>query len=151
MKKYDPSLPAKFLQKNGAETLKVGPLQKIYIPETRSEIIKKNDHTLWCSVFYGLKDLFRKDVDITFAYGRRVCDTVKAEFNCYGFFTSDELPRYGITRADKRAIYQQLGEDLKSKNLVTIYAYPEEIATKIRTFLIGYFTNEIENYKPEIV
>lgn len=140
---YDKGLPNKILTANNRQTLLVGSLQKVTIPETKSGIILNNDNILWCAKFDGLEGLFRKDIENTFAYGRRVCDTVKDIFQNYGFFTSDELPRYGITRKNIRELFNQVDKEKQDGVLVAIFAYDQETSLHIRKFLVDHFRKEL--------
>jgi Glu-tRNA(Gln) amidotransferase subunit E-like FAD-binding protein len=142
---YDPNLPNCILKKNNRLTLKLSGLQKVVITNTNSNIIRNNNNILWCCCFFGLEGLFRKDKNDTFAYGRRVCDNVKETFNNEGFFTSDELPRYGITRSNTREIFQQMDKEKNDGTLIAIFAYNEETSRKILRYLINHLSNEVQN------
>jgi Glu-tRNA(Gln) amidotransferase subunit E-like FAD-binding protein len=95
-------------------------------------------------LFYGLEGLFRKDHPDSLAYGRHLCDQVRLTFGCHGFFTSDELPRYGITRGDTRNIFMHMEKEELDGNLIVFCAYQEVVAARIRAFLIAHFRQEIE-------
>ena len=83
----------------------------------------------------GLAGLFRKDRGPSKALGRALCDEVKDRFGCRGFLTSDELPRYGIGRAARRAILAAV--DAGPTDCVIVYAYPEAPARTIDAYLHG--------------
>lgn len=113
-------------------------LMLVELPETRSRIIQRNDHRLYCAVYYHLKGLFRKDREETRIFGRHVCDAVAARMKNRGFFTSDERPRYGISYgiAEKEyaAIFEQTGAD-EQQDLIAMFAYPKQEAQKTKEFL----------------
>ncbi|MFW5703866.1 MAG: hypothetical protein ACOCXQ_03440 [Patescibacteria group bacterium] len=133
----------RILQENKTTNPTFGELQKVELTETSSEIILKNGGQLWCFTGYGLENLFRKDRDDTFVFGRQKCDMVKDHFSCFGFFTTDELPRYGIKRRDAREIWRQMGKEKDDTNLIFIMAYDYDLSKQIRSFLIEHLQKEI--------
>lgn len=137
----------KILAKNAQQTLSFKKLQSFDLKNTQSQIVKDNHDMLFGFVIHGLEGLFRKDVEETRIYGRRVCDLVKVEFNCSGFFTSDELPRYGITKLELTSLYQQTQCQPNDGNLIVLMAYDEALSTKIRDYLIHHLEQEF-NQKP---
>ena len=92
-----------------------------------------NQSLVWCRRYEGLAGLFRKDRGPSKELGRALCDEVKRRFGCEGFLTSDELPRYGIGRDSRRVI--QVAAGASNGDCVVVYAYPEELARQIDTFL----------------
>ncbi len=131
------------LEKNNATTVQFGPLQQIFFPETRSELIKENGSMLWAFTGSGLEGLFRKDKEDTFAYGKKRCAMVKEEFSCGGFFTTDELPRYGISRQNIREIFQQMNKEKGDGTLIFLLSYDKQMSTTIREFVITQLSSEI--------
>jgi Glu-tRNA(Gln) amidotransferase subunit E-like FAD-binding protein len=136
------------LHNNGYDTVEVSALVPVSFPDTRSGILGANGSMAWCCTFGGLEGLFRKDQDLPRAYGRHLCDLVKVTFDCGGFFTSDELPRYGITRAEIRYLYQTMRVQPGSGVLIAIFAYDEALSARIRGFLIDYFAQEVRRTRP---
>ena len=101
--------------------------------DSRSLIVAANNHRVWCVAYPGLAGLFRKDTPPNRAFGRALCDDVKDRFDCGGFFTSDELPRYGITERELAAIRAEVGAS--EADCVMIYAYPKGFAGLVDDFL----------------
>lgn len=116
-------------------------LKKIIIEESKSQIILNNHNILYCYVVNNFEGLFRKDRPDTFRYGRAVCDEIKNHFKCNGFFTSDELPKYGITRKEKRFIAEKMNQ--KQGDLIIILSYNQSKAQKIIKYLIKIFNYQI--------
>ncbi len=80
----------------------------------------------------GLKGLFRKDIEETRVFGRRICDKVAAIMNNHGFFTTDELPNYGLSEREKESIFRQTNADSQD-DLVVIFAYAAEESKASKT------------------
>ena len=131
------------LQDNDQQYVTATELQVVRFDETRSGILQNNGSMAHCFILTGIEGLFRKDQEPTLKYGRRVCDLVKDAFDCGGFFTSDELPRYGITRAEKRHMFAEMGKEAGDGNLVIMCAYDYKLSTRIRDYLIAYFQQEM--------
>ena len=139
------------LANNGQEIISASPLVAVQFEDTKSGILENNHNMAYCFVLSGIEGLFRKDREPTLRYGRGVCDKVKDDFNCAGFFTSDELPRYGITRAERRYLLDVMGTESGDGNLVVMLAYPHEMAVQIRQYLINHFDSELTpQYYPEL-
>ena len=131
------------LQKNNQDYVTATPLQAVQFDDTRSGILKNNGSMAYCFVLTGIEGLFRKDQEPSLKYGRRVCDLVKDEFDCGGFFTSDELPRYGISRQEKRHLFAEMGKETGDGDLVIMCAYDYDLSVRIRDYLIRYFEGEM--------
>lgn len=71
-------------------------LVSIKFSRTKSHIVQSNGNIVYCANYRGLKKLFRKDIEETRVFGRRICDTVATIMRNHGFFTTDELPNYGL-------------------------------------------------------
>lgn len=128
---------------NGQEFITASPLLAVSFEDTKSGILENNNKMAYCFTLSGIEGLFRKDREPSLKYGRGVCDSVKDAFDCDGFFTSDELPRYGISRAERRYLLDTMGTQAGDGNLVVMLAYPHNLAVKIRDYLIKYFDAEI--------
>ena len=126
------SLVRATLWHNGARSLQRGPLLAVRL-ESPSRIVATNHSLVWCSSYTGLAGLFRKDRGPSKELGRALCDEVKQRFGCEGFLTTDELPRYGISRASRRAI--QTAARASSADCVVVYAYAEDVARDIDDYL----------------
>ncbi len=132
------------LQANGVQEFSSGPLVRVEFASTHSAILINNQAVAYCSLFTGLEGLFRKDIEASLLYGRELCDLVKATFITAGFFTSDELPRYGITRSEIRHLYTQMGKQKRDGNLIILFAYDQHVAERERQFLCEYFQAELD-------
>jgi len=108
-------------------------LIEVKLPLTKSHIIRENNFTIYCSVYTGLRGSFRKDVEETKKFGRKICDEIKNKLKNDGFFTSDELPNYGITKAEIRAIFEKTKAG--KSDLVAIFAYDRINAQKTKDCL----------------
>lgn len=129
-----PSLVTVTLRRNGATTLARGPLVEVSLGGA-SRIVALNGSRVWCARYPGLAGLFRKDRGPSKELGRALCDEVRDRFHCQGFFTTDELPRYGLDRSARRDILAATGAG--SADCVVIYAYPELPARAIDLYLHG--------------
>jgi Glu-tRNA(Gln) amidotransferase subunit E-like FAD-binding protein len=98
-----------------------------------SRIVAENGSVVWCARYPGLAGVFRKDRGPSKELGRALCDEVKARFACGGFLTTDELPRYGIGRAERRAILAAAGAG--SADCVIVYAHPRPLARSIDEYV----------------
>jgi Glu-tRNA(Gln) amidotransferase subunit E-like FAD-binding protein len=127
-----PSLIRTTLWRNGAQSIQRESLTAVRV-ESLSRIIVDNDSVVWCRTYRGLAGLFRKDRGPSKEFGRALCDEVKERFGCDGFLTTDELPRYGISRSSRRAIMS--AARASSGDCVVLYAYPEHLAEEIDEYL----------------
>ena len=106
---------------------------EVRLPSTKSQIISQNKGLVYCSVYKGLRGLFRKDIEETREFGRRICDSVKEKLGNNGFFTSDELPNYGISEEEKAKIANEAGAG--ADDLVAIVVYDKEESKKTKELL----------------
>ena len=106
----------------------------IVFSNTKSRIVKSNGNLIYCAKYRGLKGLFRKDIEETRVFGRRICDTVAVKMENHGFFTTDELPNYGLSEREKEIILEQTNADSEC-DLVIIFAYDIEKAKASKTVL----------------
>lgn len=120
-----PSLVRAALARHGVRALTRGPLVEVELA-TASAIVAENGGRVWCVRYPGLAGVFRKDRGPSKALGRALCDEVKERFACGGFLTTDELPRYGIGRAARRAILDATGAG--PADCVVVYAHPGPLA-----------------------
>ncbi|MGQ0793316.1 MAG: GAD domain-containing protein [Deltaproteobacteria bacterium] len=112
---------------SGAKQIIYSDLVSITLPRSKSRIVRNNGDQVHCALYRGIKGLFRKDVGETRAFGRGICDKVAAAMNNRGFFTSDELPNYGISESERDAIVNRLAAD-PEEDLILIFAYGGEEA-----------------------
>jgi|SRR5690606_41713066 len=131
------------LKHNISSKLETSELTKINLKGTNSQIIKENNSLIYCAKFKNLEGLFVKEKPKTRRFGRYLCDLVKVTFNCHGFFTSDELPRYGLSRPYIKKIFEKMNKKEGDGNLLIIYAYNFETSNTINQFLINYLQEKI--------
>lgn len=122
----------------------------VELPNTKSRIIQKNNHKVYCAKYPMYKGLFRKDIDETKKFGRMICDRVARKMNNFGFFTSDERPKYGIsyglTEEEYDYILEQISAD-EDHHLVVMFAYPEKEALETLTFFENMLRKSYLDYK----
>ncbi len=105
----------------------------VTLPYTKSRIVQKNDNQLFCEIYKNKRGWFRKDVKETKIFGRKVCDEVGQRLGNNGFFTSDELPKYGISEVEFNYI---LGCVKPVENdLVVFFAYSDREAKEANKVL----------------
>jgi len=108
-------------------------LIKINLPNSKSNIIQKNKGVIYCSKYKGLKGLFGKGAIETERFGRKICDIVKERMNNQGFFSSDELPNYGIKGSEFKIILKKIKAD--KNDLIVFFAYGKKEAKKTKDLL----------------
>lgn len=110
-------------------------LKRVYLPFSKSRIVVDNGYILYCSCYTDIKGLFRKGNNYkeTTLFGRIVCDEVKATCENNGFFTTDELPAYGISEKETITILES--NNAFENDLVVCFAYNEAEATKTKETL----------------
>lgn len=108
-------------------------LIEIELPKTKSQIVQENKDMIYCSVYKGLRGLFRKDVEETRKFGRKICDAVKEKLDNDGFFTTDELPNYGVGGEEKETILKETKAE--KDDLVAVFVYDEDEARKTKNLL----------------
>jgi len=118
-------------------------MQLITFKDTHSLLLQNNGNMLYAVVCKGLVGLFCKEVESSRVWGREVCDKVKAAMGNKGFFSSDELPRYGITRAEKRYLYAQCKAD--AADLILLYAYSQQEAIDTHTCVREYVQARVKD------
>jgi Glu-tRNA(Gln) amidotransferase subunit E-like FAD-binding protein len=100
-------------------------LRKLNLPHTNSRILIENKHIIYCTCYYKLGGLFKKGENHkgTTLFGRIICDQIKETRQNRGFFTTDELPSYGISELEKKSILAIF--DARERDLVACFAYNE--------------------------
>jgi Glu-tRNA(Gln) amidotransferase subunit E-like FAD-binding protein len=121
--------------------IKSSELIEVRLPSTKSRIVKENNGIIYCSVYKELKGSFRKDVEGTKKFGRKICDEVKQNLSTQGFFTSDELPNYGLNKRDTEIILRET--QAAQNDLVVIFAYGKIESQKAKEFLDGLLRKSV--------
>ena len=133
-----------------AETISPSVLYLVKLPDTKSRIIQNNNYRVYCAKYPLYKGLFRKDIDDTKKFGRMLCDKVAKKMNNFGFFTSDERPRYGISyglsEEEFDFIFEQISAD-EDHHLVVMFAYPEREALETQTYFENMLRKEYLDYQ----
>ena len=132
-----------------AETISPSVLYLVKLPNTKSRIIQKNNYQVYCSKYPNYNGLFRKDIEETREFGRMFCDNVAEKMNNFGFFTTDERPKfgvsYGITEEEYDYIREQVSAD--DHHLVVMFAYPEREALETQTYFENMLRKTYLDYK----
>lgn len=118
------------------ETIYPSVLYLVKLPGTKSKIIQNNNNSIYCAKYPYYKGLFRKDISETKKFGRMFCDNVAGKMSNFGFFTSDEPPKYGISYGITEKEYDYVLEQIEADeehHLVVMFAYPEREALKTMT------------------
>ena len=126
------SLVRATLWRNGLRGVERGRLVAVEL-DSPSRIVTASRSIVWCRRYDGLAGLFRKDRGPSKELGRALCDEVKRRFDCDGFLTTDELPRYGISRESRRVIVA--AAEARIGDCVAVYAYPEGLARDVDEYL----------------
>ncbi|MEU4253073.1 hypothetical protein AB0F15_37315 [Amycolatopsis sp. NPDC026612] len=122
------------------DEVSAGKVVSLLLPAVSSLIVRKNNGVAHCFSLRGLAGLFRKDAPDTLEFGRRHCDLIKKEFDCEGFFTTDELPRYGLDLDDGNYLHLHSGAD-PDTDVTVVTLYTRSMAIRIRDRL----TQELSN------
>jgi len=121
---------------NGTPGPEVISLTEISLEGTKSKIVQANKSKLYAISIRGFEGLFRKDSDLPRRFGRQVCDFVKEAKQSEGFFTSDELPKYGLSRPETRIINEHMGKTDGDGYLIVLCAYPKDQSIEILNFVV---------------
>jgi Glu-tRNA(Gln) amidotransferase subunit E-like FAD-binding protein len=116
------------LERNGRRTLERDDMVEVRLA-SGSRIVQRNGGVLRGVRYPGLEGLFRKDEALPRRFGRSMCDHIRREFSSGGFFTTDELPRYGLGPQELAAIRAAAGAG--PGDLVVLYAYSAARAARI--------------------
>lgn len=116
---------------------KAGPLVGLRLEEYSSRILSRTGGMLHAFSIEGRAGAFSKDKESSRAFGRRLCDKVRREFNCPGFFTTDELPRYGLTVEDRGTIFRLYRKADRDRDVIVLMTYDRSLSERIRGFLLG--------------
>ncbi len=125
-------------------------LYLVKLPHSKSKIIQNNNYRIYCAKYPNYKGLFRKDITETKKFGRVFCDNVAQKMKNFGFFTSDERPKYGIsygiTEKEYDYILEQISAD-EEHHLVVMFAYPEREALETKTYFENMLRKKYLNYQ----
>ena len=105
----------------------------IDVPRTKSHLIANNGYKVYASLLPKLGGLFSKNSSNGLAFCTELCALVRKECNCGGFFTSDEIPRYGVSRSDLKVIQTVVG--WRYGDLIFLYCYSLEAAKAVDQFV----------------
>ena len=132
------------------ETISPSVLYLVKLPNTKSRIIQKNNYQVYCAKYPMYMGLFRKDIEDSKIFGRRLCDKVAKKMKNFGFFTSDERPKYGISYGLSEEEYDYILETVsadENHHLVVMFAYPEKEALETKTFFENMLRKEYLDYQ----
>jgi Glu-tRNA(Gln) amidotransferase subunit E-like FAD-binding protein len=116
-----------------------GPLRYVLLPNSRSQIVKDSDGGVWLFNIPGRKGWFLKGNDEeeeSHRRGRLLCRDVRDEYDCGGFLTTDELPRYGLGWRDREKLFKEYEGADPHRDVLVVLAYREQaMAEKIREYI----------------
>jgi Glu-tRNA(Gln) amidotransferase subunit E-like FAD-binding protein len=122
----------------GPGSIVAGPLHQLSLPLSRSRILAATGGRLWAFSIAGGRGWFSKDDEVSLRRGRALCDRIIRRFDCAGFFTTDELPRYGLSRADRAALLAAYPDCDQTRDVLVLLAYADRmLATDIRAELVA--------------
>ncbi|MEW2557541.1 hypothetical protein [Streptomyces griseorubiginosus] len=107
------------------------------LPDSSSRILAQTDGMLHGFCIRNGKGMFSKEHDVSRAFGRKWCDRVREEFDCAGFFTTDELPRYGLTTDDSETLFLLYRKADINTDVLVLITYEIGLAQRIRAFLVA--------------
>lgn len=126
---------ARIAARHGTSELAAGPVVSMLLPVQNSLIVRKNKCVAHCFTIAGVAGLFRKGSPDTRALGRHFCDMTKTSLSCQGFFTTDEIPMYGLGVDDKAYINYHAGADA-DRDVTVLTLYTRALATQVRKLLV---------------
>jgi len=107
------------------------PIHASLLLDTDSTLVAANNGAIHSFVIRNAGGLFRKDSDEPRQFGRYYCDLVKAKHNNSGFFTTDELPRYGLSAGLRPKILEPFGGDVElDVGVISVYRRMESLAVR---------------------
>lgn len=119
-------------------TVAAGPLRQLSLPRCGSRLLSATGGRLWVFGLPGGRGWFSKEDDGSLRRGRELCDDVIRTFACPGFFTTDELPRYGFSRADRATLFADYPGCDSTRDVLVLLAYDNRMLTEgIRSHLIA--------------
>lgn len=122
----------------GPAGIVAGPLRELSLPGSRSRILAATGGRLWAFSLVDGRGWFSKDDEVSLRRGRDLCDRIIRRFDCAGFFTTDELPRYGLNRADRAALLAAYDDCDQTRDVLVLLAYADRmLATDIRAELVA--------------
>jgi Glu-tRNA(Gln) amidotransferase subunit E-like FAD-binding protein len=107
-----------------ARDLTAGELRRLWLPDTRSRILARTGGHLWAFAVHGGRGLFSKEEPESRRRGRALCDMIIERYACDGFFTTDELPRYGLGRRDRDRLLADYGAN-NNRDVLVLLAYDD--------------------------
>ena len=115
---------------------RAGPLVAVLLAGSSSQLLTPSRGLLSVFSLAGMHGAFSKERPDTRQFGRNLCDAVRREFTCAGFFTTDELPRYGLTTEDAGRLFRLYRGADPARDVLVVMTYPRPLAARIRRFLV---------------
>lgn len=125
-----------------------GPLRQVPLPQSRSRILAGSHGLVWVFNLPRRKGWFSKDPEggVSWWRGRRLCDEVIKTFQCDGFLTTDELPRYGFSSKDRDALFRAYSGANPDRDVLVVLAYDDRnLAGKIREHIVKGLSGDKES------
>lgn len=101
-----------------------------------SEILSQSMGMVHAFAVHEGRGAFSKENQESRRAGRRLCDLVRREFDCAGFFTTDELPRYGLTEEDRNTLFRLYRKASADRDVLVLTTYNRGLSERIRDFLL---------------
>jgi len=117
-------------------TVHGGPLIAVLAPRSSSQILVPTRGLLHVFSLAGTKGLFSKEYDDTRAFGAGLCGEIRETFDCEGFFTTDELPRYGLNIEDRKVFFALYRDADEGEDTLVLMNYRRQLAEKVRGYMI---------------
>ncbi len=115
-----------------------GPLLRVALPRSRSRILARSRGLVWVFNLPGRKGTFSKEHEESRQLGRNLCDAVIKEFDCGGFLTTDELPRYGFSWDDRDTLFRAYSGADPDRDVLVVLAYDDRnLAEEIREYIVN--------------
>ena len=126
------------------------PLQALHWDETESGLLQRVEGRVMVAVLPGMGGFFSKDTVAFQQAAESICSRVAIASGTAGFFTSDELPRYGLRRRDLRWLIRMAGA--RGRDCVVVYAYAPDRAAAVHEQLLrvlGRLADSVSSASPK--
>lgn len=121
---------------HAVSVIRGGPLVAVLVPHSSSQLLAPTRGLLHVFSLTGTKGLFSKEHDDTRVFGAGLCGEVREAFDCQGFFTTDELPRYGLSAEDSKLFFALYRDADEATDTLVLMNYHRRLAEKVRGYLI---------------
>jgi len=119
---------------------KVAPIK---LENCKSKIVQQNNNLIYASLYRGFRNTFKRQGYKT-NLGKELCNKVK-ELGNGGFFTTDELPGYGMNKKELDKILNTTNAG--SNDCVLLYAYDKRTSERCDKYLAECLLDKVKNQK----